>query len=137
MYNLINYVWAGNPFNVTLPFFCFLFVVVVVVIFWVFLFFVKLLYLESSFFSSVAYITVANLARLGISVHCLISVRSQYLVKLLSYRWSHNPPTYRRTVTQNWYRTHTIPKFGLESSWITSACHYIQPCVTCNTFNWY
>ena len=27
---------------------------------------------------------VANLARLGISVHCQVSVRSQYLVRLLS-----------------------------------------------------
>ena len=49
-------------------------------------------------------------------------VRSPLLV--LDYRWSHNPPTYRRTVTPNWCQTHTVPKFGLQSSWITGACHY-------------
>ena len=38
------------------------------------------------------------------------------------YRWSHNPHTYRRTVTPNGYRTHTAPKFGLWSSRITGAC---------------
>ena len=43
---------------------------------------------------------------------------------MLDYRWSHNPPTYRRTVTPNWYRSRTVPKFGLQSSWITGACHY-------------
>ena len=91
--------------------------------------FFQLLYLESWFFLSVAYLTVANLARLGISVHCQVSVRSQYLVRLLlvlDYRWSLNPPTYRRTVTPNWYRTHTVPKFGLQSSWITGAYHYTR-----------
>ena len=42
---------------------------------------------------------------------------------VLDYRWSHNSPTYWRTVTPNWYRTHTIPKFSLQTSWITGACH--------------
>ena len=42
---------------------------------------------------------------------------------MLDYRWSPNPPSCRRTVTPNWYRTYTIPKFGLQSSWITGACH--------------
>ena len=46
---------------------------------------------------------------------------------MLDYRWSLNPPTYRRTVTPNWYRTHTVPKFGLQSSWDTGACHYTRP----------
>ena len=46
----------------------------------------QLLYLESGFVS-IAYLTVANLARLGISVHCQVSVRSQYLVRLLSQCW--------------------------------------------------
>ena len=38
-------------------------------------------------FLSVAYLTVANLARLGILVRCLVSVRSQYLVRILSQCW--------------------------------------------------
>ena len=46
----------------------------------------QLLYLESRFLS-VAYLTVANLARRGISVHCQVSVRSQYLVRILSQCW--------------------------------------------------
>ena len=49
-------------------------------------FFFQLLYLESGFLS-VAYLAVANLARLGISVHCQASVRSQCLVRLLSQCW--------------------------------------------------
>ena len=48
--------------------------------------FFQLLYLESGFLS-VAYLTIANLARLGISVHCQVSVRLQYLVRLLSQCW--------------------------------------------------
>ena len=40
-------------------------------------------------------------------------------LQVLDYRCSHNPHTYRRTVTPNWYRTHTVPKFSLQSSWIT------------------
>ena len=63
---------------------------------------------------------MANVARLGISVHCLFSVRSHDLIWLvLDYRWSHNPLNYRRAITPNWYRTHTVPKFGLQSSRIT------------------
>ena len=45
-------------------------------------FFFQLLYLESGFLF-VAYLTVANLDRLGISVHCQVSVSSQYLVRFL------------------------------------------------------
>ena len=48
--------------------------------------FFQLLYLKSGFLS-VAYLTVADLSRLGISVHCQASVRFQYLVRLLSYCW--------------------------------------------------
>ena len=48
--------------------------------------FFQLLYLESRFLS-VAYLTAANLARLGISVHCQVSVRSKYLVRFLSQCW--------------------------------------------------
>ena len=44
-------------------------------------------FIQSRAFLSVAYLTVANLARLGISVHCQASVRSQYLVRLLSQCW--------------------------------------------------
>ena len=50
------------------------------------IFFFYLLYLELCFLSA-AYLTVANLAGLGISVHCQVSVRSQYLVRLLSQCW--------------------------------------------------
>ena len=52
----------------------------------VFFIFLQFLYLESRFLS-VAYLTVANLARLGISVHCQDSVRSHYLVRLFSQCW--------------------------------------------------
>ena len=55
-------------------------------IFFFLFFFFWLLYLESGFLS-VAYLAVANLARLGISVHCQASVRSQCLVRLLSQCW--------------------------------------------------
>ena len=48
--------------------------------------FFQLLYLESGFLS-VAYLMVANLAHLGISVYCQVSVRYQYLVRLLSKCW--------------------------------------------------
>ena len=51
---------------------------------------------------------------------------SQVPLLVLDYRWSHNLPTYSKTVTPKWYRTHTVPKFDLQSSWITGACHYIQ-----------
>ena len=56
----------------------------------------KFKYKDFSFFSyfiqsrvllSVAYLTVANLARLGILVQCQVSVRSQYLVRLLFQCW--------------------------------------------------
>ena len=59
------------------------------------IFFHYLLYLESGFLS-VAYLTVANLARLGISVHCYVSVRCQYLVRLLS-----SPSAGLQVVTQS------------------------------------
>ena len=71
-------------------------------------------------FLTAAYLTVANLVRLGIP----ISVRSQYLLRLLlDCRWLHSTPTYWKTVAANWYRIHTIPKFCHESSWITLTCH--------------
>ena len=45
-------------------------------------------FIQSRDFLSVAYFTVANLAQFGtISVYCQVSVRSQYLVTLLSQRW--------------------------------------------------
>ena len=37
--------------------------------------------------------------------------------------WSDNGLTYRRTVTPNSYRTHAVPKFSFQCSWITGACH--------------
>ena len=62
--------------------------------------------IQSPVLLSVAYLTVANLAQLGISVHCQVSVRqvpvfSQAAVLVLDYRWSHNPPADRRNVTPN------------------------------------
>ena len=39
------------------------------------------------FLLSVDNLTVANLARLGISGHCYVLVRCQYLVRLLSLYW--------------------------------------------------
>ena len=81
-------------------------------------------FIQSRVFLSVAYLTVANLARLGISVHCQVSVFIQAPLLVLDYRWSHNPPNYRRTVTLNWYLTHSVPKFSLQNSCITDACHY-------------
>ena len=47
---------------------------------------IQLLYLKSVFLS-VAYVKKVNLARLGISVHYKVSVRCQYLVRLLSLCW--------------------------------------------------
>ena len=78
-------------------------------------------------FLSVAYLTVAHLPRLGISVHCYVLVFSQAPLLVLDYRWLHNPPTYQRIVTPNWYRTHTVPQFGLQSSWITYRCMPLHP----------
>ena len=49
-----------------------------------------------TFFLSVAYLTVVNLAWIG------------------------------RTVTPNWYQTQAVPKFGLQSCWVTGACHYTR-----------
>ena len=45
--------------------------------------FFQLLYLESDFLS-VAYLTAANLARLGITVHCQVSVRFSYRTPLVA-----------------------------------------------------
>ena len=78
------------------------------------------------FFLSVAYLTAANLARLGKSVHRYVSGPS--------IQSSSSPSAGLQVVTQsshlskgcspNWYRTHTVPKIGLQSSQITGACHY-------------
>ena len=56
-----------------------------------------------------------------------VPVFSQGPLLVLDYRWSHIPPTYRRTDTPNWYRTYNVPKFGLQSSWITGECYYTRP----------
>ena len=58
--------------------------------------------------------------------HRKVSVFSQALLLVLDYSWSHNPPTYRRTVTPNWYWTHIVSEFGVDSSCITGACHCTQ-----------
>ena len=88
-----------------------------------------LIYLELGFLS-VPGLEVVNLARLVISFQCKVSVRSPYLVSFLFLcwitKWSHNPPTYRRTVSSNWYCTHTVLRFGHQRSWITGACHYTR-----------
>ena len=44
-------------------------------------------FIQSRVLLFVAYLTVANLARLGILVQCQVSVRSQYLVRLLCQCW--------------------------------------------------
>ena len=94
------------------------------VTFFFFLFFSY--FIQSRFFLSVAYLTAAYLARLGISVHCQVSGPS--------IQSSSSPSAGLQVVTQsshlskgcspNWYRTHTVPKIGLQSSQITGACHY-------------
>ena len=91
-------------------------------------YFLYLLFLESSFLP-VAYLTVANLARLGIWAYCWFSVRSHYLVRVLSLCWitkGHTQSTHqlKDCYSLNWHWTHTVPKFGLQSSWITGACYY-------------
>ena len=64
----------------------------------------------------IAYLKLAILVQLGISVCCYFSVRSpvfgQVALVVLDYRWSHNPTIYRRAVTRSWYRTHTVLNFA-------------------------
>ena len=57
---------------------------------------------------------------LGLS---LVPVFSQAPLLVLDYRWSHSSSTYQRTVTPNWYRTYTVPKFDLQRSWITGGLY--------------
>ena len=87
-------------------------------------------FIQSWVFSSVAYFTVANSARHEISIHCQVSIRSQYLFRLLSQCWitgGHTiHPLIEGILPPNWYRTHTVPKFGLQSSSITGVCHYTR-----------
>ena len=40
--------------------------------------------------------------------------------------WSYSYEKSLMIVTPNWYQTHTIPKFGLQSSWMTGAFHYTR-----------
>ena len=37
-----------------------------------------------------------------------------------------DPPIEGRTLIPNWYRSHAVPKFGLQSGWITGSCHYTR-----------
>ena len=53
----------------------------------IFFFFFFSYFIQSRLLLSVDYLTVANLARLAILVQCQVSVRSQYLVRLLSQCW--------------------------------------------------
>ena len=47
------------------------------------------------------------------------------------YRWSHNPRTFRRVVTPNWYRTKTV---RIQCSWIIDhATTPSEECPFCNT----
>ena len=97
--------------------------------FFLFLFRFLLLYLKSSFFYpqlTFRYLIQPDLEFRFIVRSQLGPVFSQAPLLVLDYRWSHNPPTYRRTVTTNWYQTNTVPKFGPQSSWITGACHYTR-----------
>ena len=117
--------WIGN-----LPY---LIATLLLLLYFHFFFMVVFIFLYNLFFCfllSAAYLTVANLARLGILVLSLASVKSQSIgqvhLLVLDYRWSHNPPTYWRTVTPNRCWTHTVPKFCLQSSCIGGTCHYIR-----------
>ena len=94
--------------------------------YFIFFFFFLVTLFRVGFFLSVAYLTAANLARLGKSVHHYVSGPS--------IQSSSSPSAGLQVVTQsshlskgcspNWYRTHTVPKIGLQSSQITGACHY-------------
>ena len=42
-----------------------------------------------------------------------VPVFSQVPVLMLNYRWSHNPPSYWRNLTLNWYWTNTVSYFCL------------------------
>lgn len=60
-------------------------------------------------FLSVAYFAVVNLVRCGLCLLGSVSqtpIVSQISLFVLAYRWSHNLPNYRRTITSNWY----VPK---------------------------
>ena len=83
----------------------------------------SLIFLESRFLS-VAHPTVANLSWLGLGSLVGLSsapVFSHVPLLLLDYRWSHNPPTYWRTVIPSWYWTHTnnsaLNKTSALNSW--------------------
>ena len=78
-------------------------------------------------FLSVVYLEIANLVQLGISNRCQISARFQYLIRLPFSCWVGHTIHPSRTVTCNWYQTHTVQKLCLLSSCTTGACHcYIQ-----------
>ena len=66
--------------------------------------------IQSPVLLSVAYLTVANLAQLGISVHCLVSVRSQHLARLLSQRWITGGHTIHQPIER------LLPPKGIEST---------------------
>ena len=93
-----------------------------------FLAFFELLYLESDIF--IRSLTNGSQSTPTWNLGSLLglqlgpSIYSQVPLLLLDYRWSRNPPTYRMTVTSNWYWTHTVLKFDLQSRWITGPCHY-------------
>lgn len=77
----------------------------------------------------VAYLAVDNLVRFGVLVSYSVSVRSQCLVRLISLRCitgGHIIHLPTRIVNPNCYWTDTIPKFYLQSSWITGPCLYNQ-----------
>ena len=98
--------------------------------------------LRVGFFLSIAYLTVANLAPLGILVHCQVSVRSQYLVRLLSQCWitgGHTihppiegllPPT---GIEPTLFRSSALKVAGLQSSF----CACKNRCLSCFLFTYF
>ena len=81
-------------------------------------------------FRVLACLAEANLARLGISVYCQDSVRSQHWVRLLSLFWITSAYTIHSPIKEllppTGIETHTVPKFDLQNSWITDAFHYTR-----------
>ena len=61
-------------------------IIIIVIIIIMIIIIMELLCLEPGFLS-MTYRTVANLARRGVSIHCKVSVRLQYLVRFPSLYW--------------------------------------------------
>ena len=103
-------------------------------------FFFQLLYLELGFFIRSLYLTAANFARLRISVHCQVSVRSLYLVRLLSQCWitgghTVHPPIERllppTCIEPTLFRNSASKVAGLQVHATTPGCQCMPP-VACH-----